>query len=400
MLNEQEIQHLLSHVVALHRQAQSALHKADKPLPEYHPTYTAAIDMAEAIRVHSAMHSFPQRLFRAKAPNEDPAQFAYRKENYRPVTMPFWNRALQVLNRIWNEQNYLVHWPEREDAGQQEYFCKEYPAYTSLIAYFESVVTRWKVNDPNAVLCIRPESLPVAQNEEGEWVALDNVPVSPVAALFPSERVIQYEQGRYCLIELPEKSPVKFGNSIVQEGLIYELYDEENIYRITQVGRKADYTFETELYYPHQLGWLPVYKLRGIPMEHEGKLLYKSHFYDAVPLLDTALYDSSTLDISKVGAAFPHRWAVVEDCNYQGCNGEGSIYQGEGEERRLVTCRPVKAAARRACLPLWVSLKCGRHPLPKILSPRHPLALWNHNWARWNSLTGRSKRILSKPLPC
>ena len=343
-LTDIEINTLLEEVVRQHKKSISG----KDYVPEYNPVYRDCIEMREKIRVHADMHTFPLSLFKKKAPNEDEAQFDYRKQNYKPVTMPFWNRALQVLNRVWNVQNYTIQWPaEEEEEKQQDYFLKQYPKYQSLISFFESVVTRWKVNDPNAVLCIRPRYIPTIIDENtGEAKVIDTERIEPEAVIFDSARVLRFEDDRYCMIELPDKSPVRHGNTTVMEGLIYELYDEEYIWRIIQVGKKSDYEFDISIYYPHRLGYMPCYKLRGIPMEQDGRLVYKSHFFDAVPLLDTALYDNSTLDISKVGAAFPHRWAISEACTHSGCN-NGYVLEGEGMDVKQVACPSCKGTGKK-----------------------------------------------------
>lgn len=314
----------------------SEYHKKQKKEAKWRPTYELEVEMAERIAVHAELGKFPLKLFQNKAPNEDGKQWDYRKQNYRAFTMPYWNRAINAFSRIWNENNYEIKWPNKED--QKEYFTEKYPSFKSIISYFETIVTRLKVNDPNSVLVVRPHHLPMTINTEGEIIFDDTQAIEAVAHIHHAKCVIKYEPEVYLLAETCEKSIVEWqGNKRAKEGMVYELYDTEAIYRIVQVGKKVDWQFTIELYYQHNLGYLPAWRLQGLPLYCDDVLYYKSCLYDAVPLLDEALYDASTLQISKVGAAFPVRWAITESCDHHengvGCNGTGKIsYYEEGKD--------------------------------------------------------------------
>lgn len=316
----------------------------DKEKPGYTPVYNQAVDIADSIRVHADLGSFPTRLFKKKAPNEDDAQWEYRMNNYRAATRIYWNRAEGVFNRVWNEQNYVIDWPDKPE--YKEYFEEEYPKYKSLVAYFESVVTQKKLRDANAVLLVRPFEIPTTLNDEGQVVADDATRISPVCKIYGCERVVAFAEGQYCMVEMPEKSWVDYNGKSVQEGLIYEFYNDTNIYHIVQTGKKIDYRFETVIYYPHNLGKVPAFILKGKVNELDEGDLYEPPLHPAVPHLDEALYDYSTKSISKVASAFPHKWAFAEPCNH--CTGNGYIYEGsaaEGNERR-VNCKECGGTGR------------------------------------------------------
>lgn len=343
-----DIASILGSVVAMHPR-KGVLPLEKEKIPAYYPTYPLVVDMAGRIAVHAEEDTFPDRLFKAKAPNEDDAQWEYRKANYRPKTKPFWNRAVGAHNRIWNEQNYELKWPEeaKTEAGGDvpyDYFYKEYPQHKALISYFQKVVTRLKLNDPNAVLCVKPLPLPMVEVEiEGlkELRPDDTQKVRPIAHIYRCPRVVAFLEGEYCLIETPEKSVYQDGKDTRKDGLIYEFYDRYTFWRIVQV-RKIQDKREAEAfdYIPelsHQMGFMPCWKLGGLPLEHEGENYFKSPLFDALPDLDEALYDASNLAISKASAVFPQRWVISEPCNT--CLGNGYVIEGDGEDAHRESCK-------------------------------------------------------------
>lgn len=337
MLNELEIKELVDNAIKALKDFNryDAGKKKKQRYPEYNKTYKEQCEMAERVEVHASSDHFPESLFKTKAPNEDPAQFEWRKQNYQPITRPYWNRAANVVNRVWNEQNYSIGWAE----GQQEqanYFDKDYPQYRRLTNYFRQVVSRMKLEDPNAIAVVRPSYIPYKSTtlESGEVISEVDVTqeIEPIVVVFECEEVIHFVPGKLAMVELEEKSELNSGNGKKEkEGIIYEIYDDVAIYRATQVGRKGDYTFEITLWYEHAWGYVPAWKLTGIPIYEDGCLLYKSPYYDAIPVLDTALYDSSTLAAAKITGAFPVWWEYVDKCNAVGCiDGKVNKYGEDG----------------------------------------------------------------------
>ncbi|MCK5301378.1 MAG: hypothetical protein KAJ21_05685, partial [Thermoplasmatales archaeon] len=128
-----------------------------------------------------------------------------------------------------------------------------------------------------------------------------------------------YKKNEYCLVLLNDRSIVKVGGQEKYEGLVYEFYDKNAIYKITQVGEKIDYTFEITLYWQHNLNKLPAIVLGKIPAQTDNEVYYYSPIYPSINPLDLALIDSSTLQIAKNKSAFPHMWVVKDVCDYEGC---------------------------------------------------------------------------------
>lgn len=325
-----------------------------KELPAYTTIYRESVEMASHISVHAEQVTFPDRLFRKKAPNEDEEQFQYRKDNYKPITKPFWERGQTTINRIWNKQNYKIEWnAAKEDAQYKEepaeqYFTQQYPVYGSSISYFESIVTPRKINDPNAILCVKPYYIPSKPGENGEDVMDDTQSIEPVAVVYGAHQVVDYIINERVLILLDEKSEVEYRSAKDRVGLMFEYYDTESIWKITQVGKKTEWKFEIVLYYKHEWQKLPAQKLKGKPIQVENEVLYQSPFFNAVPGLDEALYDASTLQISKVAHAFPQRWEYANLCTADGCD---HGYTGFGDVRKVCnSCKGTGIVSKRSPL--------------------------------------------------
>lgn len=331
MLSDTDLRELLGEVLKIKKDTKKGF------TPDFNPIYVESVEMADKVRVH-ADGTFPDLLFKEKAPNESIKEFEYRKAIYKARTKAFWHKALGVVNRIWNRNNFQIDGfedkPKFDNDGQRasEYFNDDYPQYNSIESYFESVVTDWKLKDPNAVLAVKPRMLPFMEDENGDLIDDQTELIDPVAIIYSSEQLIKYTEDVSAMILLREKSVVDVGTIKKKIGLIFEVYDEVNIWRLVQVGEQKDFRFEFILYYEHNLGYLPVWKLRGKPLQREEEALFQSYFFPAVPNLDASALNYSNLDISIYTSVFPHKWEMVERCTAQGCvNGLKTFDQKEIE---------------------------------------------------------------------
>lgn len=352
-LDEQQIGQIISGVADLLRHNEKQRKEESKRA--FSPVYRQSVEMAQKISVHAKYGQFPHKLLAAKAPNQDPAEWEYQKRIYPvpSITMPYWYKALGALNRIWNDNNWSIIWME-EDAGEdsaQKYFEREYPKYGSYEAYHKEIYLTKKINDPNSVAAYRPLYLPTrdAENEDGEIETVfddTQLPV-PVEVIFPSENVVQFIDGLYFIGILNENSIVTVGGKKEQTGLILELYDSDNIYRIAQYGNKKDYTFDIALYYTHNIGVLPARKLKGRPEEVDGHVLYYSHFLPAVSMLDEAVRNFSTEQMSIYSQAFPVRWQYTDRCDEAGCI-SGYIQTIDEGEAKKELCHSCKGTGKKS----------------------------------------------------
>lgn len=301
-------------------------------VPDFYPTYRECVDMAERLRIHSDYDAFPEKLFRDKAPNELPHEFNYRKAIYRPITVPYFHKAINIAGRVWNRQNYELLF---NNSNQAKYFLEEYPRFGSLENYFQQIVTFETLTDPNAVLAVMPINLQYYENGEFN----DSVEVTPVAYCFKSKRVWAWKDEEYAVIKAEQKSMVKTGNNgkESEEGLVFYIFDRNEVQIAKQVGKKSDFEFEIELYYRHNLGFMPCRRLGGISVQESGDYYFQSFYTPAIPALDQAVSDFSTLQMSKFSHAFLQKWEYVDDCDT--CNGSGEVERAVGfEEKVAIAC--------------------------------------------------------------
>ena len=301
-------------------------------VPNFYPTYRECVEMAERLRIHSDYDAFPEKLFREKAPNELPHEFNYRKAIYRPVTVPYFHKAINIAGRVWNRQNYELRF---DNANQERYFNEEYPRFGSLDNYFQQIVSFETLTDPNAVMAIMPINLQYYENGDFN----DSIEVTPVSYCFKSKRVWAWKDEEFAIIKSDQKSLVKVSNNgrEEEEGLVLFIFDKNEIQIARQVGDKSDYIFEIELYYRHELGYLPCRRLGGISVQESGDYYYQSFYTPAIPALDQAVSDFSTLQISKFSHAFLQKWEYVDECDT--CNGSGEVESAIGfEEKVAIAC--------------------------------------------------------------
>jgi len=302
-------------------------------LPEFTAIYRDSVHLAKKIEVHSTIETFPETLFTKKAPNENLEQWEYRKANYRPKTKSSWSKAVGSAARIWNEQNWSLIFEEdssmfKDELSSDTYFTEIYPEFKSIITYFKSVVHKRKFDDPNILVCNKPKELPEDQTQL----------IQPITVLYRAEQVVHFDDKK-AMILLDEKSIVTTGPTKEKKGLIFELYDDKNIYRIVQFGERKDFKFTIEIWFEHDLELLPCTKLKGIPSQRQQEILYESFFNDAVASLDEALYDFSNLQLSKTAHAFPQRVEIAERCD--DCEGSGLVDTEEDSHYQgaRITCK-------------------------------------------------------------
>lgn len=304
-------------------------------IPDFNPVYKITVELRNRIAVHAEFDKIPYDIIRKRGPYEDDKQYQYRKDNWKSITMPYFMKAMSKLNRIMNPSNYAIQW-NADQGDEKAYFENDIPTVSSIEDYTEQVLLVEKILDPNALVVIKPYDIPVKEidTEEGiKYVLDDSKMISPIPVLVPCVRVVDYKEYEYALIISEEKSIVRdAANKEVREGIIFEIYDKENIWRVEQIGEKAKLIFgEPYIYYPHLLGYLPCQKLKGVLKQQDKHTYYQSYFLNAVPHLDTALYGHSNLDISTNTQMFPQRSELVDRCDNAECdNGWVHTFTGEG----------------------------------------------------------------------
>jgi len=288
-----------------------------EPLNLY-PGYADAVRHLHQISIHSTKDSFPEKEFRRLMSNMEEQGIEWLKDNYQPITHTVWNEFINTVTRACYNVSYV---DKNVSEDVIDYLREEIPKYQNLFAYFKSIAPKLIAKDAMSVFTVLPESLELEVDEENEGTAVIAGDINPMPQYFECWRVIHFEHGRECLILRPEKSPVMYGNKMHNYGLVFEYYNQNVIERYVQVGKQTEYQFALEWDFTHELGYMPAWRSGGIAEMIDNEVVYKSHFYGAVPHLNNAMEDAMLLKAVKFKSAFPTAVMVVEDCDYVAHNG-------------------------------------------------------------------------------
>jgi hypothetical protein len=289
--------------------------------PEYWPGYNYAAKMYDSILPHTRPDIYPAHLLSVRAPNQTDAQAEYIRANYKPTTLSVFEDFKATISRAFADQNWSIRYSQELEPifGQdtfQRYVNEEIDKFGSLEMFIKNMVPTLKLIDPNGIIAIEPEDIDTVMDEEGEEI-VSNELIRPMPEYYSCKSIVGQEFGVYYMVITDDKTEVKVGSKTEKSGLVLEIYDNMNIWKVYQVGKKSDMTFsEPVLYFAHNLGYVPCHKLEGMPQLVAGEINFQSPFITAVPLLDQVILDESYLQISKATSAFPFMVALGEICEF------------------------------------------------------------------------------------
>jgi hypothetical protein len=289
--------------------------------PEYWDGYNYAAKMYDSILPHARPDVYPEHLLSVRAPNQTEAQAQYIKANYKPTTLSVFEDFKATISRAFADQNWSIRYnPETEpifgNDTFQRYVNTEIEKFTSVEAFVKSMLPTLKLIDANGIIAIEPEEIETTENEIGEEI-ISNELLKPYPHYYSCKSIVGQKFGEYYLVITDDKSRVRVGSKDELSGLILELYDDENIWKIAQYGKRSEMQFsEPVLYFNHGLGYVPCEKLKGTPQMINREIAFQSPFITAVPLLDQVVLDESYLQISKATSSFPYMVALGEICDF------------------------------------------------------------------------------------
>ena len=331
-LSIEDIDKIVNRFAALHKGWENAAMKTPiNPItkqrtgvsqyPEYWPGYNYAAKMYDSILPHTRPDIYPAHLLSVRAPNQTDAQAEYIRANYKPTTLSVFEDFKATISRAFADQNWSIRYsPELEpifgDDTFQRYVNNEIAKFGSLEMFVKTMLPTLKLIDPNGIIAIEPQDVDTIENEEGEEI-ISNELIRPMPEYYSCKSIVGQDYGEYYMVITDDKSEVKNGSKSEKSGLVLEIYDTMNIWKVYQIGKRSDFTFsEPELYFAHNLGYVPAQKLQGMPQLINGEIAFQSPFITAVPLLDQVILDESYLQISKATSAFPFMVALGEICEF------------------------------------------------------------------------------------
>lgn len=301
--------------------------KEEKDIPTYYDGYRKAVMQSERIETHAEVDKFPEKLFHHRAPNQNDEENKYVRDNYKNTTHPVFMDYLAVTSRGLQDNNWSIHYPEGStDADDyNQYITDGIDVFGSVENYVKSIVPKMRSIDPNGVMTFYLKD-PVLVERDGEWVVSDVDRLEPQPKYYKCAQVVHWEWAKSAMFECHEKSIVEYGGKPCKVGRTFYLYDEDNIWRIEQVGKFVDHKFNAWIVYNHGLGYLPCKKMAGVPsILRTDEIYYTSRFYYAVDILDWALLYANYLNVSIANVCFPFRWMVGDECDFQDGHGGGCV---------------------------------------------------------------------------
>jgi hypothetical protein len=291
--------------------------------PEYWDGYNFSAMMYDSILPHARADVYPEHLLSVRSPNQTEAQYEYIKANYKATTLNVFEDFKATISRAFADQNWSINVrPETDERFGDDTFGKfineEIEKFGSVEVFVKSMLPTLKLIDPNGIIAIEPEDFDIEDSiENGEQLLMSNNLIKPMPSYYNCKRIVGQEYGRWYLVIDEDKSYVKVGSKVEESGIILELFDDTNIWRIEQIGKKSELTFgEPVIYFQHELGYVPCRKLMGTPLLVNNELVFQSPFITAVPLLDQVVLDESYLQMSKATSAFPFMVALGEICEF------------------------------------------------------------------------------------
>lgn len=328
MLKEKEVKALIDNLIPSLKKISYSKGKSISD-EEYYTGYQLAKKYRDKCIVHSEIGGFPEDLFKANAPNETPEEIAFIKANYKQSTLPVYMDYHTTMLRMFNDNDWYIEFTPDEEQFQEEnmqkYFETGIRVFGSLENYFKSSLTHIRDFDANGVLAIKPYEV-IKTSPTGEQTTVtDQELYEPQPYYYRCDQVIGKKYDSYYLILLDEKSVVSIADRKDQSGHIFELYDDENIWRITQKGKKEDFRFDYQIYFKHSEGVIPCTELRGLPQLISNCVVWQSKFLYSCDLLDIALVINQYLRAVHGNVCFPHRVILGDDCSAAYTDGNGTV---------------------------------------------------------------------------
>lgn len=314
---------------------------ADHPemrYPEYWSGYRTVCDQYDKILVHSMYGVFPDHLFLCRAPNMEEKEFDYIRKNYKQVTLPVFIDFSNSIYKSFNDGNWNIEIPESFKEGEDNlanYIDREIGIYRSLETWMKNITIPCKLRDAMGVVAVKPNYEYRVSDNNGEsepiYIINDSEKPKPVPYYYNCKQVVTPVTEKYTVILLEEKSVVKKNNKKEKCGLIFEFYDDGNIYRVEQYDKWDAFKFDIKSREATGLDYSSVTYLMGNPIIRNESVIYESPFLYSVDNLDLVATTQSYLQATEAKCVFPFRIMVGNECDFTDngmkCN-DGALYTG------------------------------------------------------------------------
>jgi len=280
----------------------------------FHVFYKESCEIEKSMCVH-ADGLFPEKLLYERRPNEPLEVLEYRKKIFSAKTKPSFSKIFSTLQKIRRSSDWSIRYEGefskiREGETLEDYCEHYYPGFYSLTNWVFTLMLRKYLIDPNAVVFVTPTDRNIPETDF----------LKPIAQVFDSKYVIDFVQDDFAVLLNPTGATYMAGGKPVK-GKSYYFVTIMQTLRYDQINGRLQFSLVDT--YDHNLGYLPVFKLKGIVIEQvENNYLYESKIAGVIPEFDEALREYSDLQAAKVLHIYPERWEFTQnECTR--CKGTG-----------------------------------------------------------------------------
>jgi hypothetical protein len=323
-----------------------------------HEYYDITVEKAEAIDIH-ASGKYPEKLIGERRPAESKAIQEYRKKIFVPKTKPVFNKIYNSLMKIPRSPDFSIMFddnvPSTVAKGEtlKDYISEQIPIWGSVSNWFWSICFRHYLIDANAVVLTMPNN----------FGSQDNVYYKPVPLIFTSDRIIDYKEGEYYILQSSDPVRYQADGVTYSDGVKYYVVQPDVIQAFDYMPRKS--AIIEVMNEVNVLGYMPIRSLRGICTEQgEGYALYESRIDGIVPMLNEVLREYSDLQAEVVQHIHSTMWTLQpQECKQ--CKGTGRVPKENSAPVPCSSCNGVGLAPMNPFEHLSV-------PLPKAGEPQSP----------------------------
>ncbi len=264
-------------------------------------TNQRAVDISNSIKCHSrADKQSAARLLLSQHPSEDRQVFDWRIRNFVHITYPYFQKALNAINRIFTSTGFS--WIASE---KTTHYLKHARFFNRL--HFNQFIThyvlKWMIEDPNAWLVVKPKQNLLTDSGEPE---LDILVIPSSHQLYQSDNLIVFSDK--CLLS------TRYSGH--ESGFIID-----NTHIVHYVINRGVATVDFE--YIHNLNQLPYTILGGEQTTEPEQLSFLQSF---VEFGNQALVFYSEWQVTKSTSTFPIK--EIEPISCPACH--GSRYDDDG----------------------------------------------------------------------
>lgn len=251
---------------------------------------------------------FDEDFTRNYQPSEPDWAVAYKKDNFRAITKPFFGKIQFVISKIFRSNDLHLYKGQesskvKEENGLFQYITSGLEHYQSLKNYWLSYYLKRYMNDPNGVLVIIPEGI-----EDDGFIGFDDFP-EPELEYVSIDRIVCADDD-FILYSCDKNEWI--------------LIDDVNYYKIKLIERDNSKSYKFDILYDHGLGYVPFVRNSKIIIDSDNGAILDSYISGILPHFDQAVLQNMDKLVSIKMHAYPEKAIfVAEDCNE--CKGTGTV---------------------------------------------------------------------------